>query len=360
MQREKIVSVSGLKGFSSLIIMFYHYRFFLLNKGIEIIDYGHYFVEVFVTISGFLMAYNYRNRIAGMKFNVFFMKRYLKIMPLYWITEICVYAAVILSTFLSGEKYRWNPMKMLLEFSGFYTGWFGQTEPPVNNPLWTVCCLLLCYVLYYFICKASKNRNDCYIGLIVTIIFTSTVSLIWLVYKENYYSILGCEDSIRCIISFLMGLLLYELYEKIPNQLGEIISYILIGVFVAVINAYYNFQMIGEVNIENIIPWMVVLLFCPLMLCSTIYIKPIKFVFSGCVLQFIGKLSMDIYMWHWVVRIYLGSRPFYLNQEIWSGWVILIIVTFIVSVLSHYILMPLIYGICVKINSVVLGNRHIV
>ena len=360
MQREKIVSISGLRGFSCLIIMLYHYRFILLNNDIGLINYGHYFVEVFVTISGFLMAFNYRNRILGMNFIDFFVKRYLKIMPLYWITEICAYAAIILATVLSGAKYWRNPIHLLLEFSGFYTGWFGQVEPPVNNPLWTVCSLLLCYVLYYFICRVSKSRKSVYTGLILGLIFTSVVSLNWSVNKEKYYLFIGGEDSVRCIISFLMGLLLYELYEKINNQQGKIISYLLMVVFVVIIINFGSLKNVCSIDIENVTMWIVIFLFCPLVLYSAIYIKIIKEVFSGGVLQFIGKLSMDIYMWHWVVRIYLGSRPFYLNQETWSGWTILVITSITLSALSYYVFMPVIYRVIEKTKYAILNNRNTV
>lgn len=358
MQREKIVSISGLRGFSCIIIMLYHYRFFLLNNGIGIINYGHYFVEVFVTISGFLMAYNYRNRISGMNFRDFFIKRYLKIMPLYWITEICVYAAVILSTVLAGKNYNWNPTKIILELSGFYTGWFGQAEPPVNNPLWTVCSLLFCYVLYYIMCRVSNSRKTVYIGLSVTLIIAGVIALNSRIVKDGYVSIIGSEDSIRCIISFLMGLLLYELYEKVSNQQGKVISYTLLVVFAVIVIMFDDLQKLGISDMENVISWIVIFLFCPLILYSAIFINPIKYVFSRSVFLLIGTLSMDIYMWHWVVRIYLGSRPFYLEQETWSGWLILVMSALVVSVLSHYIFMPLLYRIGVKIKSRVLNNRY--
>lgn len=357
MQREKIVSISGLRGFSCLIIMLYHYRFFLLDNGLRIIDYGHYFVEVFVMISGFLMAYNYRNRIAGMNFKDFFLNRYMKIMPLYWITEICVYAAVILATVLSGEKYKWNPIQMLWELSGIYTGWFGQSAPPMNPPLWTVCCLLLCYILYYLICKVSKNCIASYIGMIMVIIFVGAFSIASMIYEGRTYSIIGSEDSLRCIISFMMGLLLYELYQKMPDWLGKVISYILIGMFIGIIAAFSNFPLTKGIDVENLIPGIVILLFCPLMLYSAIYIKPLKYLFSSRVLQFIGKISMDIYMWHWVVRIYLGSRPFYVDQNTWSGWILLIIASLTVSILSHYIMARL-YSVGANIKTAVLGNRY--
>lgn len=359
MQREKIVSIGGLRGFSCLIIMLYHYRFFLLNNGIGLISYGHYFVEVFVTISGFLMAYNYQNRISGMNFRDFFVKRYFKIMPLYWITEICVYAAVILATVLSGEKYKWNLIQMLMELSGFYTGWFGQTSPPLNNPLWTVCSLLLCYVLYYFICRVSMGRKAVYIGLILMLTCTSAISLNWLANKENYYSIIGSEDSVRCVISFLMGLLLYELYEIINNSQGKVISYTLMVFFAGIVIVFSNMQKIGRTDMEGVISWIVIFLFCPLILYSAIYIKIINKLLSSAVLQLIGEISMDIYMWHWVVRIYLGSRPFCLDQETWSGWLLLIIATFLVSTISHYVFMPLIHRMCIKIKRTAVNKKYI-
>ena len=53
-------------------------------------DYGYLAVEAFVCISGYLMAYNYKDKLNSMNFITFFKRRYLKIMPLYWITEVCM------------------------------------------------------------------------------------------------------------------------------------------------------------------------------------------------------------------------------------------------------------------------------
>lgn len=346
MQREKIVSINGLRGFACLIIMLYHFRFYLLDKGVELIDYGHYFVEVFIMVSGFLMAYNYSSIIADMNFRAFWSKRYMKIMPLYWITEICVYIAEILATVLSGEKYEWNLSQTLWELSGFYTGWFGQADVPVNNPLWTVCCLFLCYALYFAICKVRKKSDTLYISMIIVII----ISCFYYVNHTGSNYLFGSEDSLRCIISFMFGLLLYELYKKLTMKQGMIISYILIGIFVGSIVGLSYYQMISRIDMDNVVSKIVIFLFGPIMLYSAIYIKGLKFLFSSRIMQFIGKISMDIYMWHWVVRIYLGSRPFYVNQNTWSGWALLITVSLVVAVLSHYIVMPWVYGMGVKIK----------
>lgn len=351
MQKEKIESINGLKGISCLIIMLYHYRFFLLDKGIWIINYGHYFVEVFVAISGFLMAYNYRERLADMNFKDFFLKRYLKIMPLYWITEICMYIAEFLAVYLSGKRYHRNPLQVIWEFSGLYTGWFGQSEPPLNNPLWTVSCLLMCYVLYYFICKVSKKSNYIYLSLIFFVICCAWSALGGAPAEKHNTITIGNLDLIQCILSFMMGVLFYEVYRRIPERWGQIISWVLVGLLIGIliVLCVCNINNIGFT--EKSIASIVIALFCPLMLCFAVYIRTFRYIFSAQILQSVGKLAMDIYMWHWVVRVYMGSRPIYLNERTWSGWVVLIAVSLLTSVVSHYILMPWIYDMEMKIKQ---------
>ena len=343
MQREKIVSINGLKGFSCIVIMLYHYRFFLLDNGIMFIDYGHYFVEVFVTISGFLIAYNYKDKIANMTFKEFFFRRYMKIMPLYWITELCMYLAVIFAMVLSGEKRQWNILQILWEFSGIYTGWFGQKELPLNNPLWTVCCILFCYMLYYLIIKISRNFSGIYIGAILFVL-SSGLSIIWLTHEKIDFLFVRNEDLVRCILSFMIGVLLCEAYQRLPKRWGKRISYTLLILIIGVI-ACSSTSVIDDIVIEKSISSFVIFIVCPFMVYSAIYIPLFKFIFSTRILQLVGILSMDIYMWHWVVRVYLGSRPFYLEQRTWFGFCVLIITSLLVSGVSHYVVMPYIYSI---------------
>ena len=336
MQKEKIIPINGLKGLSCLIIMLYHYRFFLVDNGIKIIEHGHYFVEVFVAISGFLIAYNYQDRAQTLNFKNFVLKRYIKIMPLYWVTELLMYVAEILANMLQGKNEKWNPIYIFWEFTGLYTGWFGQTDIPKNNPLWTVCCLFICYILYYTIVKISIKSFSVY-RLIITFILLGGVSLL----QDSASAIINVnEDLLYCILSFIIGLSLYEIYRNISEHFGQIVSWSLFGTFVGTIIVCYNSNLYMDIGIDNIHFFIAIFIFCPLIICSAIYIKPFRYLCSSKVLQYFGDISIDVYMWHWVIRVYMGSRPFYLNEHDGVEWLILIVVSIIVAIFSHFYFVP--------------------
>ena len=90
--KEKINSITGLRGIACLFIVCYHYScLFVGDRGLGydaaawmpplkyLFEYSKNAVELFFMTAGFLTAWNYRQSIAGMSFASYFRKHYGKL-----------------------------------------------------------------------------------------------------------------------------------------------------------------------------------------------------------------------------------------------------------------------------------------
>lgn len=333
--RERMNSIDGLKGFSCLVIMIYHYMdaYIVVNEfpGFHPIRFAFCFVEVFMAISGFMMAYNYKDRIKDMNFIPYFAKRYFKLMPLYWLTSIFAYIFAILGYYKGFRPdFSRNTLQVILEFSGFYYGWFGITSVQTNMVLWVISVLLLCYILYFVICKLSKKSNNIYI-LLVAFIFVAS--------ESGLFPFLE-RDQIRIIASFMFGALLYELYLRISQFGGKLIS-LCMAVIVVLTSIYIGIAQTGSLDAFGFNFYlMVILILCPLTIYGAIYVRPVKWLFETKVFQYIGKISMSVYMWHLIASDYFWKLDNRFTSNIYFILVKTILMIVIASV-SCFLVEPM-------------------
>lgn len=327
--KERIKSLDGLKGIACLLIAFF-YHYFPLDG--EIRRLGPRLVEVFFAISGFGFAYVYKDIISKKAFSEWFLKRYFKIMPLYWITFICCLIIQLYSVKIKGETTSNIAIDFLHIFWGFIgmeSGWIINALP-VNGPSWFVSTLFLCYILYFLICKCNKKF---YFLLLVSLLLFSSCGIL----LQWQYPFLYFEASLRGYASFCMGSLMYEVYKKLSSKGGAILAYSLIiiyAVYVTVLNNIGSFkgeQLTGEMRL------LIIFFFIPTIFLSILYIPLIKMFLETKVMQKIANIAMEIYLWHYSVEIVVAFTSIH---ETWLGYGIVVITTLIISFLSHKILNP--------------------
>lgn len=332
MEKERIESINGLRGISCLAIMIFHNNLFFLDKGLSFMQYGYVFVEVFVVISGFTMAYNYKDRImnSDLDFVSYFSKRYFKLMPLYLLTDFCAFMLQLIKMMFMGSGHlgEVSLSQMLLEFSGFYSGWIDGVGAPLNSPLWTACCLLLCYCGYYILCKFSKTQNNYIIasGIVLLLFINRLVGV--------------SSHRNRCVVAFMVGVFLYELYKTIDNKCGMIIAGVSLGGLILTVVLYSGVKIPLAFNEMYIYVWASVYL-GPFLLLVALYCKPIKSMLSTVPFVWLGKISMSVYMWHAVVQTVMINKY---TEEIKGGllfFIAYIIVCLMVASVSHYFVEPM-------------------
>ena len=115
MKRDRIFSIDGLKGISCLVIAFLWHYLNMQPKGLGMplqsifgvfYDYGQYFVELFFMISGFVMAYCYKEKIGnGEDFLPYIAKRYKHLYPIFFTTLMYMGVMELLYNAVTGSFY---------------------------------------------------------------------------------------------------------------------------------------------------------------------------------------------------------------------------------------------------------------
>lgn len=177
MQLNKIQSetINRLRVVFILLILMYHmgaeFNYPSLSY-IKILNVGYKYGNIlgnsfFFMISGFLTTMIYRERIQKNKLDLlkFMGKRIKKIYPVYFIGNLFSLAVFL---FRDGWKVV-NIKELILSFTMTSTGWVNDSSP-YNAVGWFVCVLLVCYVLFYILCKCEKSTDLYFFGLFFIII----------------------------------------------------------------------------------------------------------------------------------------------------------------------------------------------
>ncbi|MCQ2518977.1 MAG: acyltransferase [Lachnospiraceae bacterium] len=336
MRKERFDSIDGLKGLLSILIMVCHLQW-TIPRGEELgLGYFAYVVDIFIALSGFLTAYNHKEKIAGEEFLSFFSKRYFKLIPLYWITNLCMYFYECFVKYMTGNEKCGNhdAVCMILKMSGFYTGWF-TSDRPCNKVTWTICCLFLCYCIYYCICKISKKSQSLYIILCAVVFFVT------LYYVRNLNLDFPQYMGICTMCDFAFGLLLYEIYSYISNVSGKIIFalFLIADLIFLGLGSVYSDLYLTNYTVDN--HRFMLLVVTPVLFFGVMYVKPLKLLFSTKIFKWFGSISMSLYMWHFVVINILNFDKLHLKGNNW-GWSVMVALAIGVAAFSHFIFEPII------------------
>ncbi|MHB9307160.1 acyltransferase family protein [Fusobacterium polymorphum] len=333
---ERNYALDFFKIIATILIVWHHYQQSLEIKFNRInFYYGKfyfgYLVELFFAISGFLM-FKYIQKIKdGLKFKEFFVNRIVRILPLVAIAAIIYeiiiyfYSKVFGIYFFNLKPDFWGT---IISMIGVQAGWIFK-NPMINNPMWYISVLILCYIIFYIITNFSKN----YIYIYIIMIFLGitiqeyAIDLAFL----NYYTARG-------YYSFFFGLLLaiflnnYKLKKIII--ISSIINIILITFLI--IKHYYI--------IEKNINYTLTFLYYPafIIICHSNIIKNI-FKLSLCkIIGVIAEISFNVYVWHGGAILILAIiNKFYnlnINLNSYKTMIIFTFVLYIFGVTSYYLL----------------------
>jgi len=303
MKSERIQSYDFLKFIAAILIVFHHYQ--QLSGGTlgglkfygGLFDYG-YLVEFFFLISGFVMI-SYLPKIKeGLSFSVFMKKRMLRLLPTVAFSVIVFELLLYLYSHFLDELWMglqpsvWGSVTTML---GIQYGW-GFENPQINNPLWYVSSLLLCYVVFYLLTVLGKrlkiNPAYFYGAMVFVGIGLNT-------YDVNYPFLETKTGRGYCAFFFgvLLGLLLqkYKItWKKALGALTVIVSLVVLMI--------YKFYMV-----ENGLRFNMLFLFYPSLLVFFGW-KPVSRLFAFSFWRIIGGISYHIYVWH--VPLYLAVTLF--------------------------------------------------
>ncbi len=255
-------------------------------------------VSFFFVLSGFIIAYNYREKIehGTISRQKFWVARIARIYPLHIFT---VFIALLLHTELWQNGVSWIihlvPNLFLLQAfipkNSFYYSF--------NSPSWSLCCEMLFYTLFPFLVKwfNSIGRLISVVGIMSGIILTgmsytpedqAIVNTIWYV------------NPISRLCDFFIGMLLFALYAKYSKvSLNYKIASMMEVMAVVIFLAFYLFSdSLSIVYRASAYYWIPVSLVVYVFALERGYISRLL---SRKYLVYLGEISFGVYMFHFLV-----------------------------------------------------------
>lgn len=308
MQLKRLPAVDSLRGIASLgVAIFAHYGYFkpamapFSKKAYWFWSYAWSLVELFFIISGFVFCYVYKDRIANKEISLkeYMVLRFSRLYPLLFVTLIFVgtiqtIRMIFLHNFFAiptNDAYHFLLNLFSIQSFGF------ELNYSFNAPSWSVSCELIAYILFFvFVSKYSKE-NKYIIAYIAAIFIGLTIS------KLNWNYPLLDDNTSRVYIGFFVGCFIYELNKYINGNGSKnrnkviLLSSILLGIVIIGATTYGNVVLGEKYRI------IYATLIYPLIVLLVLNVKFLNYILSMKALQFLGKISFSIYLWHLPIMI---------------------------------------------------------
>lgn len=336
--RTNTTCLDFLKFAGACIVAFiWHYQHFSPAEGspfdtIFVFTYpnGWLMVELFFMLSGFGMVIGYAQKLISheISFAGYMGRRLNKIYPLFFLTLILVVFLELIYKAKTGETFVYGNFDVYHFFLNVVLcqdGIFG-TDWSYNSPSW---CISICFILYiilfivFYHSKDIKTAVYKFAGL--GVLGVIVLNLGW------NYPLLNSLVA-RGIICFAIGVFLAYFYQKEEMFNTKLIGYLS---FVIIMVCYFAFR--GNPISVNNLQMLFILFLSPMIIFCTLYVPCINKLFSLRFFRYLGSLSLEIYLFHFVVQCAIRNIDIYygleLNYSARRVWVLYVMATLIVSIL---------------------------
>ena len=205
-----IKNLQVLRSIAALLVAYYHFGFY--NSKV-----GFFGVDIFFVISGFIMSYVlYKNK------DDFFMKRVIRIVPMYWIVTILIsvlwlqWPHLFHNVYVDGPSF--TKSFLFIPYSKFTSG-------PILSSGWTLNCEMYFYLLLGFFLIFTRSVKKI---LLFTCLLLLAICLLQIMnYTKNYFlSFYGSS----IMIEFIFGIALYWFYNNYREHFSQKSVLFLLGV----------------------------------------------------------------------------------------------------------------------------------
>lgn len=291
---DRLTSLDGLRGLFALVILVHNCcPVSRILDGIPLLpflwNYGGIFGNaMFFLLSGYLMARRYRERIAAgeVEFGSYLWGRIRKWYPLYALTNGVALLTDVLRYGLSCIDLRRILMVALLQSDAGL-----DAVETYNRPAWFLCGLVVCYSVYYLLTRLDgKGRRYPWLMALAAAWGYTLVKMDW------DFPFCYCLTGVA-MMSFFAGALLESLPEpgKKQSKLWNLGCIAVLPAAFALMMVYGVEVICGDSRVAA--AWVL----CPMILHLALRCKPVSAVLSCAPMQYLGKRSMDIFVWHLVI-----------------------------------------------------------
>ncbi|MFW5700457.1 MAG: acyltransferase family protein [Cyclobacteriaceae bacterium] len=347
--KDRIPSLDGLRGLAILLVLFFHLFFYLPGS-----SYGWAGVDLFFVLSGFLITGILMDAIgqAGYWKN-FYVRRILRIFPLYYLTLILILiTAWLLRPYYEENQLHFNMLWQNQEWLWFYIfNWWeylNERSFPAQyvSHYWTLAVEEQFYLVWPFVIYLFRGKK---LLVVIAIILLSAVLIRYILfyfgdgssYPEVYVATFTRMDSIAAgaLIAYAVR---NERLLKLLNDNRDLIFFLSLAIIL-----YTGFSDSFRSGAEGFIKFGYTanaMMFGALLLYA---ISPDHWVtraLNNQFLKFFGKYSYAMYIFHWPLvnflfynlQVKMGFLDYTLVSKLISSAIILIL-TILLSLVSWYL-----------------------
>ncbi|NIJ53358.1 acyltransferase family protein [Dyadobacter arcticus] len=306
--KDRVEQLDGLRGIFSVLVIAHHHNafktsplydnFFVINSNL--------FVDFFFVLSGFVIALNYVDRIQSSNdFFIFLKKRFIRLYPLLFFTEI-----VFLIANLLGEK---SPMKNVGSLGSEY--YFSTTldtitfmgSTPIlgawianNYPSWSISAEMISYIIFGIVILLLPKLK--YLAFTILLIISGIF-----IFSRGEYLLAYDYGFVRGLLCFCLGIFTHLLLRRKTFYL----SFLEIPFLIILVSAMYCAHH-WEWNLWKLtFPF----LFAIGIVIFTSSTGVVTKMLSTKPFQYLGKISYSIYLNHAIVLIFVNVALFRLLKS---------------------------------------------
>ena len=297
MKQKKILALESLRGIAALSVALLHFNTgSLLNNSFT--NNAWLMVDFFFVLSGFVIAFNYIDKIYSLPdILVFQKKRFWRLYPLHLIT-LLLFVIIEIAKYVVEIKFDLvanNQAFSKNDFTSFLANIFLVQnllirDPTFNTVSWSISSEFYTYTLFAFLLLITRNNRVIISFVLLIIILISGILLFH--YRMNEDNFTG---PLRCLYSFSIGVLTLILYQLLKKKIHLSNSLILFISIISSVLAVINF---GNQNIGYVVLTPFLFALTILILNLTEKNTIIHYCLSKNYLVYLGTISYGIYMIH--------------------------------------------------------------
>ena len=205
-------NLQALRAYAALSVVLVHLG--QSYRGMESL--GHYGVDVFFVLSGYLMT-----RIARSDPSQFFVRRLIRIVPIYWLFTVLLFGAtLVVPEMLNSTKAQGDHLWKSLLFVPF------RKDNGFCQPLlylgWTLNYEMFFYVLYAIGIWGSKSRAP-WLTILLVAILPAVCAL------GHPSSVVVQYFGSSIVFEFVLGILVYQVLASVPTPRALVVKTVLLA-----------------------------------------------------------------------------------------------------------------------------------
>lgn len=286
-EEGRIHTLDGFRGIFALLIILDHadngsyiFQNFIVKN-------SDYFVDYFFVLSGFVISYNYADKIISFeRFKDFMKKRLIRLYPLLLFSTLLYFGFVLIGTH-SGSST--DPYKVLF-FHLFDTLTLMNSNPVfgstlgMNYPSWSISSEIISYMLFGF-CLFAFNRKPI---VILSVFFLGAATFI--IYTGKYLY-MGDFGFIRGLFCFILGYYVFLLSRRVKLRKSNTVTELL---FISILLLAFRYLPKSGAIMLPLIFAIGIFLFIRSKGIITHFLETRA-------IQFLGKISYSVYLNHALV-----------------------------------------------------------